>query len=133
MSSDDNIKTIQSVYEAFQRGDVGAIVDAVADDVDWASEAAGSAAPWWGEKHGPAEVGEFFQAFGSTMEVEEFTPLVLAGTGDDVLAVVRFRVKSRATGRSAAMNLHHHFTFRDGKIASYRGSEDTQVVAETLA
>jgi ketosteroid isomerase-like protein len=23
------------------------------------------------------------------------------------------------------MNLHHFFTFRDGKIAHYRGTEDT--------
>ena len=35
-----------------------------------------------------------------------------------------------STGREAAMNLHHYFRFRDGKIAYYRGSEDT---AQTLA
>ena len=132
MSSDDNVKTIQSVYEAFQRGDVAAIVESVTDDVDWATEGAGNVAPWWGERHGPSAVGEFFQAFGSAMEVEEFTPLVMTGTGDDVLTLVRFRAKSRATGKSAAMNLHHHFVVRDGKIARYRGSEDTLLVAETL-
>jgi hypothetical protein len=32
---------------------------------------------------------------------------------------------SRSTGKTAAMNLHHFFRFRDGKIAYYRGSEDT--------
>jgi ketosteroid isomerase-like protein len=42
-----------------------------------------------------------------------------------VHAVVRFRARSRSTGKSAAMNLHHFFTFRDGKIARYRGTEDT--------
>ena len=41
MSADANIKTIMSVYEAFGRGDVAAILDAVTDDVDWAAEAAG--------------------------------------------------------------------------------------------
>ncbi len=46
MSGDDNIKTIQQVYEAFGRGDVAAIQDAVTDDVDWASEAASIGAPW---------------------------------------------------------------------------------------
>jgi uncharacterized protein len=39
--------------------------------------------------------------------------------------VVQFRARSRATGRTAAMNLHHFFKFRDGKIAYYRGTEDT--------
>ena len=39
MSSDDNVKTVQSIYEAFGRGDLPAILDAVTDDVDWASDA----------------------------------------------------------------------------------------------
>ena len=37
----------------------------------------------------------------------------------------RFRARSRTTGKAAAMDLHHFFTFRDGKIAYYRGAEDT--------
>jgi uncharacterized protein len=125
MGADVNIKTIEGVYDAFSRGDVAAIQDVVTDDVDWASEAASSAAPWYGQHRGKAGVGEFFEAFGSTMEVEEFTPIAFAANDTDVLTVVRFRVKGRATGRTAAMDLHHYFKFRDGKIAYYRGTEDT--------
>jgi ketosteroid isomerase-like protein len=125
MSAEVNIKIIQGVYEAFGHGDVAAILDAVAEDVDWAAEAASSAAPWYGVRHGKGEVAKFFEAFGSTMEVEEFTPVSFAGNDTDVHSVVRFRARSRATGKLAAMNLHHFFTFRDGKIAYYRGTEDT--------
>ena len=125
MSADANIKTIAQVYEAFGRGDVAAILDAVTDDVDWASEAASSAAPWYGVRHGKNGVADFFTAFGSTMEVEEFTPVSFAANDTDVLTVVRFRARSRATGKAAEMDLHHFFTFRDGKIAYYRGTEDT--------
>ena len=46
MSADANIKTITRVYEAFGRGDVAAILDAVTDDVDWAAEADGTSVPW---------------------------------------------------------------------------------------
>ncbi len=125
MSADANIKTITQVYEAFGRGDVATILDAVTDDVDWASEAASSAAPWWGVRHGKNEVADFFTAFGSTMEVEEFTPVSFAANDTDVFTVVRFRARSRASGKAAEMNLHHFFTFRDDKIAYYRGTEDT--------
>jgi hypothetical protein len=125
MGDDVKIKTIAEVYEAFGRGDVAAILDAVTDDVDWAAEAASAAAPWYGVRHGKNEVAEFFAAFGETMEVEEFTPVSFAANDTDVHAVVRFRARSRSTGKSAAMNLHHFFTFRDGKIARYRGTEDT--------
>jgi uncharacterized protein len=133
VSANDNIKAIQSVYEAFGRGDVGAILDAVTDDVDWASEAADPAgAPWYGVRHGRAEVTAFFEAFGSTIEVDEFTPTVFAASGDEVLTVVRLRGRTRAGNRSIAMDLHHQFTFRNGKIAYYRGTEDTRQTATAL-
>jgi len=117
VSADDNIKTITQVYDAFGRGDVAAILDAVTDDVDWSAEAASTAAPWYGVRHGRDAVAQFFTDFGSTMEVEEFTPVSFAANDTDVLTVVRFRARSRGTGRSAAMDLHHYFKFRDGKIA----------------
>ncbi|HXP21280.1 MAG TPA: nuclear transport factor 2 family protein [Streptosporangiaceae bacterium] len=125
MSADVMIKSIAQVYEAFGRGDVAAILDAVTDDVDWASEAASSAAPWYGVRHGKDGVAEFFAAFGSAMEVEEFTPQSFAANDTDVFTVVRFRARSRSTGKTAAMDLHHFFRFHDGKIAYYRGTEDT--------
>ena len=132
MSADANIKTITAVYEAFGRGDVAAILDAVTDDVDWAAEAASAAAPWYGVRHGRDAVAEFFSDFGSTMEVEEFTPVSFAANDTDVLTVVRFRARSRDTGRTAQMNLHHYFKFRDGKIACYRGTEDTAQTEQVL-
>jgi uncharacterized protein len=125
MSADANIKTITAVYEAFGRGDVAAILDAVTSDVDWAAEADPAVAPWHGVRHGRDAVATFFTEFGTTMEVEEFTPVSLAANDTDVLSVVRFRAWSRATGKTAAMHLHHFFKFRDGKIAYYRGTEDT--------
>lgn len=130
MSADDNIKTIMAMYEAFGRGDVGAILGALTDDVDWAADTSSTAAPWYGERHGKQEVGSFFQAFASSMDVEEFTPLTYATNDDSVLAVVRCRAKSRASGKSIDMNLHHYFRFTDDKVSYYRGTEDT---AQTVA
>jgi SnoaL-like domain len=75
VSADANIKTITGIYEAFGRGDVAAILDAVTDDVDWAAEAVSSAAPWYGVRHGRDAVAAFFADFGSAMEVEEFSPV----------------------------------------------------------
>jgi ketosteroid isomerase-like protein len=132
MSADANIKIITEIYEAFGRGDIAAILDAVTDDVDWAAEAASSAAPWYGVRHGRDAVAVFFSDFGSTMEVEEYTPVSLAANDTDVLTVVRFRARSRDTGRTAQMNLHHYFKFRDGKVAYYRGTEDTAQTENVL-
>lgn len=116
MNSEDNVKTIQAIYEAFGRGDVATILDGVTDDVDWGADTASTAAPWYGIRHGKGEVESFFQQFGSTMEVQEFTPFAFAANDDSVMAIVRCRAIARSTGESIDMNLHHYFRFRDGKI-----------------
>lgn len=133
MAADVNIKTIENVYDAFGRGDVAAILDVVTDDVDWATETTSTAAPWYGPHRGKDAVADFFTEFGTTMDVEEFTPVAYAATDTDVLTVVRFTARNRANGRSATMDLHHWFVFRDGKIAFYRGTEDTAQVEAVFA
>jgi uncharacterized protein len=132
MSPEDNLKTIKAVYEAFGRGDVASILNVVTEDVDWATEADSTAAPWWGPRRGKEAVSAFFQAFGAAMDVAEFAPLAFAANATDVLTVVRLKVKARATGKQAAMDLHHYFRFRDGKICYYRGTEDTAQTERVL-
>ena len=133
MSADDNIKTVKALYEAFGRGEVATILEALTDDIDWAGETSSTVAPWYGTRQGKAAVAAFFDAFGSTMEVEEFRPLTFAANDDSVLTVVLCRAKTRAAGKPISMNLHHWFQFRDGKICFYRGTEDTAQTAEALA
>jgi len=134
MSGKENVNTIKAVYEAFGRGDVGFIADCVTGDVDWQTESTSDAAPWYGPHTGKQGVGEFFEQFAKACEVEDFTPLAFAASDDgEVLSVVRFAVRSRDTGKVAKMDLHHWFRFRDGKIAYYRGTEDTAIMAAALA
>ncbi len=133
MSGKDNSETIKGVYGAFGRGDVGAILDAVTDDVDWGTETTATGAPWWGIKHGKDEVGTFFDALGKSTDVDEFTPLTFAvDDNGDVLTVVRYVMRSRDTGKVGKMHLHHYFRFTNGKISYYRGTEDTAITVATL-
>ena len=132
MSADANIKTIEQVYAAFGSGDIATILDALTDDIDWAADVAVPTATWHGEKHGKDEVTEFFAAFGQTMDVHEFTTISIAANDTDVLTVVRHSATARTTGKTVTMNLHHYFRFRNGKIAYYRGSEDSAQSAWAL-
>jgi ketosteroid isomerase-like protein len=125
MSADDNVKTIVSLYEAFGRGDIETILAALADDVDWASESASTEVPWWGVRKGKDAAADFFAQLAATSEVLEFTPLAMAGDGDDVLTVVHYRARTTTTGKTVDMEIHHHWHFADGKVSRYRGSEDT--------
>ena len=128
---DGNIQTIQRLYAAFQRGEIEVILDAVAPDCNWAVETTSTAAPWYGQRTGRYEVAEYFEDFGKTMEIEEFTPIsIAANDSDEVLAVIRVRGRNRGTGRNVSMNTHHYFKLRDGQVCYWRGSEDT---AQTIA
>lgn len=130
MSAESNIELVRSLYDAFTKGDGQTILDALTDDIDWAVETVSTseAVPWYGPHLGKAQVGAFFEQYGSNVETDEFTPVSFAANETDVLTVVRLRARVRANGRAVAMDLHHRFTFRDGKIAYYRGTEDTAQV-----
>jgi ketosteroid isomerase-like protein len=132
MSAEENLSTIKAVYEAFGRGDAPAILEHLTDDVDWAADAASDAAPWYGERTGKDGAAGFFEAIGGTLDVQEFTPIGFAANDTEVMVFLHFRVTVRATGKEAAMNLHHYFRFRDGKIEYYRGSEDTAQMLAAL-
>lgn len=128
MSADTNLATVKSIYDAFERGDVQSILDTLSEDVDWGTETTSTAAPWYGLRSGKSEVSDFFEQFGSTMEVDEFTPVAFAANDTDVMTLVRLRAHHRGNGRGVAMQMHHWFAFRDGQVTHHRATEDTAQV-----
>lgn len=48
------------------------------------------------------------------------------------MVFVRYAFTVTATGKDVATNLHHYWRFCDGKVAYYRGSEDTALIASAL-
>jgi uncharacterized protein len=133
MSADDNLATVRAIYEAFGTGDVETILDAVADDVDWAVDAE-PVAPWYGPRIGKEGVASFFTDIASSTDVKDFGVEGMGASDKEVFAFLRFAVRMKATGRDASFHLHHYFRFgSDGKIEYYRGSEDSAQVAQALA
>jgi uncharacterized protein len=128
-----NLSIVKEIYEAVGRGDVEAILDRVTDDVDWAAEAASSSAPWYGTRTGKAGVASFFTDLASSIEIMEFTPHSFAAGEDNVHLLVRFKIRSIATGREASMTMHHYWRLRDGEVEHFRGSEDTEQTARVFA
>lgn len=129
MSQQENLSTVNEIYAAVGRGDVGAILDRVTNDVDWAAEASSQAAPWYGPRSGKAGVERFFGDLAGHIEISEFEPHSLAAGDDDVHVLVRWTFRAHATGRAASMQMHHYWRLRDGKVDQFRGSEDTELTA----
>jgi uncharacterized protein len=130
MSAETNLQTIRGIYEAFGTGDVDSILEKVTDDVDWSADAAEDTAPWYGARKGKEGVAKFFADIAGAADVVSFEPRSFAANDDEVMVLIRSHLKIKATGKDTDMNLHHYWHFTDGKVDTYRGSEDTaQVVA----
>jgi hypothetical protein len=56
------LETVQSIYEAFGRGDIPAILNPLSDDVQWERPGTGHGVPWLTSGSGKAHVGGFFQS-----------------------------------------------------------------------
>ena len=97
--SDPKIEAVQRLYEAYGRADVDAVLAELADDVDWAAEAASTSVPWYGSFRGKGEVPRFFEEIGSNVEVTEFTPLSFTSNDTDVVATIHWAFTVNRTGK----------------------------------
>jgi ketosteroid isomerase-like protein len=119
VSADENMATIKAIYDAFGHGDLDAILERCADNVDWASDVASAAAPWRGAKHGKAELPSLFAGIAQSGTVNEFTPLSFASNNDGgVMVFLRWSFTATATGKTLTSNLHHYWRLRDGKVTT---------------
>jgi ketosteroid isomerase-like protein len=130
---DPKISAIQRLYAAYGRGDVDGVVAELADDVDWAAEAASTSVPWYGNYRGKAEVPRFFKEIGTNVDVTEFDLLSFTSNATDVIVAVHWSYTVHATGKRTSMHMQHWFRFTDGKVVWFRGSEDTEQSAAAFA
>lgn len=123
-----NTEQIQAIFDAFGKGDVGYILDQLADDVRFVSHL-DPVVPWAGEFTGKADVTRYFQALASAVEVENHPVTSLVTEDDTVIARgdVRFRV--RATDTPGASSWIYVFTLRDGAVHRFDQYNDTGLAA----
>jgi ketosteroid isomerase-like protein len=118
-----DVQTIRDAYEAFNRGDVPAVLAAMDSDIEW-NEPGGGRAPG-GTFRGPPSVST--DVFGRVPEVfDEFSAQpdhVFEAFGDCVIVVGEFRAKPRAGGAMTAA-FAHVWQMRNGKAAQFHNYVD---------
>lgn len=128
-----NIQTIQSIYAAFGRGDVAAIVARCAPDAQFGFEGASAAVPWHGPWRGPDGIGRFFGTLAETVEFLAFEPRDFAASAGAVAVLVHLKYKVRKTGRLVDQQQVHWWSLRDGKVQGLVHHEDTAQVRAAVA
>ena len=131
MSTEENKRVVQSVFEAFGRGDIPGVLEHVAEDAKW--DAPGPAVvPFYGRRGGRAGAAEFFTRLGSHVEFEKFEVDEFIAEGDSVVVTGSERGRVRANGKTYEMDWVLLFKVRGGKVVRFHCYDDTGAVAEAF-
>jgi ketosteroid isomerase-like protein len=104
-------EVVNGLYEAFGRGDVPAILDALAEDIDWRVP---DNVPQGGEFHGREAVGRFFQGLGEHWEDLSIDQEAVVSDGERVVVLLRAEGRLRSSGEQSGYSAVHAWTVRDG-------------------
>src|SRR5688572_12134177 len=124
-----NLAIIKSIYEAFGRGDIPAIIEFLADNVEWEQWADNSAqkagVPWMQPRKGKDGVFEFFKIVGE-FDIKDFQVLSIMGNGNKVAVEFMIDADVPATGGHFRDEEMHLWTFDEqGKVIRLRHYTDT--------
>jgi uncharacterized protein len=125
-----NLATVRAIYEAFGAGDVSAILDVLADDVEWEdwedNSAVNAGVPWMIPRHGKKDVVRFFETAGQ-MEIVDLQVLNMMEGGNQVAVEFVLEANLPAWGGGHYRDEEMHlWTFDDtGKVVRLRHYTDT--------
>jgi ketosteroid isomerase-like protein len=132
MSTEDNKRVVQQVFEKFGTGDVPGLLGMIAEDAEWAAPGP-EVVSYFGERRGRDGALEFFKNLGSDVEFEAFEPGDFIAEGDRVVVLGRERGRVRRTGKVFDNAWALVFTVRDGMVAGFRCYENTAAIAEAFS
>ena len=125
----DNVDVVQGAWDAFGRGDIEAVLDAIAPT---AETRVPETLPWGGTYTGPDGFRDFLTRLTENFDQFTATPDKVLGADDNhvvVVAIVKGRTKGGATIENRAVWIYQ---LRDGKIADAETFGDTAQVLEAL-
>ena len=128
---ENNVEIARSSYEAFARGDLPAVLDLFATDVEWH---AAEGLPWGGVHKGRDAVAQ--DVFGALMAAFDgftLTQEYYIDGGDFVVVLGRYSATARQTGKPLDAAFAHVWELEDGKLRRYYHYTDTLKFHEALS
>ena len=114
----ENIRIVQQAYAAFLHGDMQALMNMYADDVDFFIPEPGEIFRFTGRRCGRQEVAQFFASLAESEDVE-FEPREFFAQGDKVVVLGHWRSRVKSTGSVLELDLAHVHTLREGKLVAF--------------
>ncbi len=126
MNEQKNIDIVKQAYDAFQRGDIPAVLDRLSPDIDWeAGVGLGDKVPIGGRRRGLDQVARFFTTLNENQTFEQFEPREYIAQGDRVVVLGYYKATVKHTRRPMSSEWAMVFTVRNGKVTQFREFTDT--------
>lgn len=124
-ASTSNARLVSSLYEAFGRGDVPAVLGAFDQNVIW-EEAEGSNYADKSPYRGPQAVAEgLFQRLGTEWNGFRVNPQQIIDGGETVVVLGRYAGTYKRTGKPLDSQFAHVWTVRNGRVVKFQQYTDT--------
>ncbi len=127
------LQTIRSIYEAFARGDVAAVVNSFVPEGTISFNVANPVAPWQSPVRGHAELPLFFARLAEHVEFAAFEPVELIEGPSSVIAKIHLRFRVKSSQRVVDQTQVHWWTFDGARVRALMHYEDTAQVAAAVS
>jgi ketosteroid isomerase-like protein len=122
-------QVIESVYAAFNRGDIAYIVNQVAPNATWRQP---DTLPWGGDYTGPQGAQDFFAKLTATVRTLAFEPKDTIAAGNDVFSFGDYEAASVKTGKTARARWAFRWRVEGSKIVMFDSYIDTAALLAAL-
>ena len=115
--SEENVEMVRIAIDAWNRGDWDAVFKNAAPDIEMTTppEEPGITA---GTYRGRDEIQGFWEGMLAAFEATSAEPEQLLERGDQVVAVIRGRLRPKGSSAEIELRNSHLWTFREGKVIS---------------
>lgn len=120
-----NLAATRAIYDAFGRGDIQAILEGCAPNIEWHSGGTREDFPVFGTRNGLEGVKSFFKDVAENNQFSLFEPREFFTNGDKVVVIGHYTMTQKKTGKPVDSDWAHIFTFKGGKCAAWRELNDS--------
>jgi ketosteroid isomerase-like protein len=128
-----NAQIVKDAYEAFGRGDIGAVLAAFDPQIEWREAESNpyqpDGSPWIG---GAAITENLFVKLGSEWDGFTVTPVAFHDAGDTVVVETRYTGTYKATSKHVHAQACHVWKLRDDKATSFQQYVDTAQLQDVM-
>ena len=122
----DNVSFLKSLYEAFGRGDIPAVLGGMSPGIKWYQAEGNPYRPSGEAWVGPDTVlNSLFARLGAEWDGFTVHPKSFHNAGGSVIVEGRYSGKYKATGKSMDTQFCHVWDVKDGKVTRFQQYVDT--------